>query len=125
MIELTETLDKAPIQRFRSITGVDSRIDRVLTMGLRSARCESGHDPDAAEGFRHGGSHADDSAHARRDHAPDSDAKPESEEHQREGFGSDHRAGYSRRGGGEPKKLLVEGLSGATGFVAYEGVGVD
>lgn len=125
MIELTENLDKAPIQRFRSITAVDSRIDRVRTMGLRSARCEGTHDRDTAKGFRHYGSAAHRTAHARYDHAPDSDAKPEGEEHQREGFGFDHRAGYSPHGGGEPKKLPAEGLSGMTGFAAYEGVGVD
>ena len=59
MIELTETLDKAPIQGCRRITAVDSRIDRVHTMGLRSARCESTRDPDTTEGFRHGGKDAD------------------------------------------------------------------
>jgi len=59
MIELTETLDKAPIQGCRRITAVDSRIDRVHTMGLRSARCESTRDPDTTEGFSHGGKDAD------------------------------------------------------------------
>jgi len=72
MIELTETLDKAPIQGCRRITAVDSRIDRVHTMGLRSARCESTRDPDTTEGFSRDGRYADHTAHARRDRHRDS-----------------------------------------------------
>ena len=85
MIERTETLDKAPIQRFGAITAVDSRR------------------------LRHDGRDADCEAHARLDRAPASEAKPEGKEQQLEGLGSDHRARSSPHGSGEPMKLPPEG----------------
>ena len=76
MIELTENLDKAPIQMFRSISAVDSRR------------------------LRHDGRDADHTAHARLERAPDSDAEPEGKEQQREGVESNHRASSSPHGVG-------------------------